>query len=361
MKTKKNTKIEPPILLPRENPHLFGHEDAIATFLSAHKNGNLPGTWLISGPRGIGKATLAYRLAKFILYNAQKQSTGLFANELPESNLSIPQNSPVFTKVSIGSHPDLLVLEAGMDSKSASGDILVDNAREIGKFLHLTSSETAYRIVIIDSIDDMNTNAANSILKLLEEPSKNSIFILVSHAPGRLLPTIRSRCRHIKLREPGTANALQVLHSIAPDIADSEAINLIDMASGSPGNAYDFYLHKGIGLYNNIATIISSIPQLDMIAVQKLSELASGKANDNSWRIIRMLLSKILIDLTKQVTKNNLPGKIINEKVKLSVAISAQRLVQIWEESNSLLEEADRLHLDRRATLVKVFTLFVRK
>lgn len=351
---------------PRENPDFFGHEDVLAILYSSFTGGKIPGAWLFSGPRGIGKATLAYRFARFMLYNSNITNDGLFAAKLPQKDLSIPGASPVFAKVSIGSHPDLLVLEAGSDdSSSVSGDILVDDARKIGNFLHLTSSETPYRIVIVDSIDDMNSNAANSILKLLEEPPLNAMFILISHSPGRLLPTIRSRCRHVKMREMAANDALKVLQNISPDISDDTGISLIELASGSAGIAYDLHINKGIEIYSSIIGILSSLPKLDIVATQKLGESVSGKNNDNYWRITRMLLNKIIIDITKlSVLENNgytIDGKKTLHNIKLSVAISTERLLEIWSESNNLLEEADNLHLDRKAILMKIFLLIAGK
>ncbi len=357
MKSKKAKQTEQAISRPCENPNFFGHEDALQTMFAAHRDGNMPGAWLISGPRGIGKATLVYRFIKFILYNSAK-SEGFFGQSIPNADLSIPATSPVFSKVSIGSHPDILVLEAGSEnSKSTSGDILVDDARRVGSFLHLTASETPYRIVIIDSIDDMNTNAANSILKLLEEPPQNAMFFLISHASGRLLPTIKSRCRQIKMRGLGGNNAIKVLQSIVPDITDAEATKLIELASGSPGCAYDLYINKGLEIYANIINIFSNLPRMSIQEIQKLGDSISGKNNEEYWRVTKILLNKIIVDITKNAAQLNNKSDISGIKL----AIGVEKLVDIWEEINNLLEDADNLHLDRKAVLVKIFALFAGK
>lgn len=353
MKSKKTKQIEHIILHPRENPNLYGHNDVITTMFSAYKNGNMPGAWLISGPRGIGKATLAYRFARFMLYNGGKKSDGFFAPEASSPTLDIPVNSPTFSKVNNGSHPDLLVLEAGAeDSKSNSDDILVDDARKIGSFLHLTSAETPYRIVIIDSIDNMNSNAANSILKLLEEPPSDAIFILISHAPGKLLPTIRSRCRQIKMRSLAEETSLKILSTLAPDISTDIASKLLELASGSPGTAYDIYINNGEDIYAKLLEILAQLPKLNIVAIQKLGDSISGKPNENNWRITRMLLNKIIIDTTKQIATG-----AQNQKMFSTAEFNADKLVQTWQEINLLLEDADNLHLDRKAILMKVFFL----
>lgn len=361
MKGKKTKQIETQLLSPRENPIFFGHEDIVADMFSAYNNSNMPGGWLISGPTGIGKATLAYRFAKFILYHGGKKLGGLFEDNT-SADLSIPQNSPSFSKVSNGTHPDLLVLEAGIkDSKSISGDILVEDARKIGSFLHLTSSETPYRIVIIDSIDNMNVNAANSILKLLEEPPANAMFILISHAPGRLLPTIRSRCRQIRMHKPDRDTALKIFREISPDASEDIALSLIELASGSPGGAYDLYVNKGVEIYDNIISILAYLPKLDIIAIQKLGESISGKTNKHSWHIFRVLLNKIVMDIARQTALNEYCyrtlGKENNAKFKLSVAIGAEKLVERWQDINNILENSEKLHLERKAMLVRIFGL----
>lgn len=357
MKSKKATKTEPQLLLPRENPNFFGYDNILADIFSSYNNGNMPGGWLISGPSGIGKATLAYRFSRFILSCSKQETAGLFANRA-SVDLSTPQNSSSFIKVSNGTHPDLLVLEAGIEGeKSIRGDILVEDARKISNFLHLTPSETPYRIVIIDSIDDMNPNAANSILKLLEEPPANAMFILISHNPGKLLPTIRSRCRHIKMHKPNNDTALKIFQTIAPDISKDIALSLIELAGGSPGSAYDLYINKGFEVYENIINVLKHLPKLDVIAIQKLGEKISGKTNKHSWRIFRMLLNKILMDITKQTALNERLGTETNATLKLTIAISAEKLVEIWEKINNILEDTDKLNLDRKAALMRIFSL----
>lgn len=353
MKSKKAKQIEHTVLHPRQRQDFFGNEGAATTMYNAFHKGNMPGAWLISGQRGIGKATLAYRFAKFVLYNGNKKTDGLFASPTPNADLSIPANSPTFSKVSNGSHPDLLVLEAGAeDSKSNSDGILVDDARKVGSFLHLTSSETAYRIVIIDSIDNMNNNAANSILKLLEEPPSNVIFILISHAPGRLLPTIRSRCRQIKMSSLDKNHAFNILQSNIPEISLGDATNLLKLASNSPGIAYDFYTNSGIDLYETILGIISELPKLDITKIQKLGDDLSGKTNENSWRLAKVIINKIIIDITKQTALSSAYTQNSG-----SLKTDSERLVKIWQEINEIFEAADNIHLDRKAVLVKIFSL----
>src|SRR5882724_5395502 len=193
---------------PRANPYLAGHEAAEASLIAAHAQGKLPHAIIIGGPRGIGKSTLAFRLARFVLSQGTS-GAGLFA--AAPASLALAEDHPVFSRVASGGHADLLTIERGINpnkwkkrdappdaearKRVLRDEIVVDDTREVANFLRLTAAEGGWRIVIVDSADDMNRNAANALLKILEEPPSRSLLLLVSHAPGRLLPTIRSRCR----------------------------------------------------------------------------------------------------------------------------------------------------------------------
>jgi DNA polymerase-3 subunit delta' len=361
MKGKKNKPAEQALLLPRENRYFLGHEEVVADFYAAYDKGNIPGGWLISGKKGIGKATLAYRLARFILYHGIKQAGGgLFASELRAPDLFIPENSATFNKVASGGHPDLLILEAGaQEFNSASGEILVEEARKISNFLHMTSSEASYRIVLIDSIDNMNANAANSILKLLEEPPTNSIFILISHSPGKLLPTIRSRCRNIKMQTPDANVAYSIFNKIVPDASSQNAAKLLEMAYGSPGVAYNLHINNGLEIYEEISAIVSQLPRLDLMAIQKLGENISGKSNDVAWDIFRAMLNKSIIDTTKHraIDYKNHNYKNINMEGRMLISNNIESLVHVWQEINAIIEDATKVHLERKAVLLRIFSL----
>ena len=176
--------------LPRESETLIGHEAAEAAMYDAI-SGRVPHAWMISGPAGIGKATLAYRFARYVLSggSGEESGPGLFGDELPPSTaaLNVSRDDPVFAQIAAGSHADMMVVERGYDEKRKKmrGEIVVDDVRKIGSFLRLTPSLGGWRVVILDSADEMNRNAANAVLKLLEEPPRQALIILVSHTPGR--------------------------------------------------------------------------------------------------------------------------------------------------------------------------------
>src|SRR6516164_3743265 len=180
------------MLAPRENPDLLGHENAERELRQLAEGGRLPHALLLTGPRGIGKATLAFRLARFLLAQPGDRA---------DSGLAVDPASNAFRRVASGGHADLLTVERAYDPRRRRrrSDIIVEDVREIAGFMRLTAAEEGWRIVIVDGAEEMNRNAANALLKSLEEPPHRALLLLISHSPGQLLPTIRSRCRRCPL------------------------------------------------------------------------------------------------------------------------------------------------------------------
>ena len=184
------------------NSILLGQAEAEASFLTAFNSGKLPHAWLICGPSGIGKATLAHRITRFVLTHGGPvaEGPGLFGDALPAvepTSLATDLESPICRRIIAGGHADFLHIQRSEDEKTGKlrKEITVNEVRAVGSFLSKTPAEGGWRVVVIDSADEMNANAANAVLKVLEEPPKRALLLLVSHNPGRLLPTIRSRCR----------------------------------------------------------------------------------------------------------------------------------------------------------------------
>ena len=219
--------IAPPA--PRENPHLVGHAHAERLMREAALSGRLHHAWLIGGAASIGKATLAYRFARALLAG------------FPGEGLAIDVDHPVFRRVARGTHADLAVLERSWDEKRRRSrtEIVADEVRAVGEFLALTPAEGGWRIVIVDGAEHLNRSAANALLKLLEEPPSRAILLLVSAAPGRLLPTIRSRCRTLRLAPLDEAAMQAALGMLRPGITHDEAHRLGLHAGGAPGRALE--------------------------------------------------------------------------------------------------------------------------
>ncbi|MGC2640233.1 MAG: DNA polymerase III subunit delta', partial [Pseudolabrys sp.] len=184
--------------LPRETTALFGHGDAERGLLDAYKSGRIPHAWLIGGPPGIGKATLAFRLARFVLAHPDP----LTSEVQKATSLAVDPAHPVARRIAAQAQGDLLVLERSINEQTGKlyTVIRVDDVRRTVSFFGSTAGEGGWRIAIVDAIDDLQREGANAILKVLEEPPQRSLLLLISHAPGRELPTIRSRCRRLLLR-----------------------------------------------------------------------------------------------------------------------------------------------------------------
>src|SRR3954454_24536493 len=182
---------------PRETTSFYGHAEAEQALLEAYRAGRMPHAWLIGGPRGIGKATLAYRMARFVF--AHPEATAQSVQNAAQ--LALPPDHPVARRIAAQGHPDLLALERVADEKGKVPMFIpVDMVRKTIRFFGSTPGGGGWRVCIVDSADEMNAAGANALLKILEEPPAKSLLLVVSHAPGRLLPTIRSRCRRLVLR-----------------------------------------------------------------------------------------------------------------------------------------------------------------
>src|SRR6202158_3625916 len=225
--------VEPQIsaVHPRQTAALFGHRDAEAALLSAYRSGRIPHAWLIGGAAGIGKATLAYRMARFVL--ARRNPLGVDVQRA--DTLWVDPSNPVARQVAAGAHGGLLTLERSLNDKGVMRTVItVDETRETISFFGSTAAVEGWRVCIVDTVDELNPNAANALLKVLEEPPQQSLFLLVSHAPARVLPTILSRCRKLLLRPLATADVISAAAQAANIAIDDPALS--EAAGGGEGS-----------------------------------------------------------------------------------------------------------------------------
>lgn len=280
---------------PRETPVLYGQQDAEADFLQAYNSGRLHHGWLITGPRGVGKATLAWKLARFLLATPPEDG-GMFAPPLPDS-LDIPEDHPVAHRVRGGADGGLLVLRRGHDDKgNLRRDITVDVTRRLQRFFGLSAPDGGRRVVIVDAADEMNPNAANALLKALEEPPGDAILLLVAHQPARLLPTIRSRCRELRLHPLGAQDMAAALTQAG---VQADGPTLAQLASGSVGAAITLAQGGGAEIYASLVRIFTTLPQIDRQMALKLAESAAGKANDARFTMLLTLFDLFMARLAR--------------------------------------------------------------
>lgn len=352
---------------PRANPDLFGHEYAEQGLLDTFRGGQLAHALLISGPEGVGKATLAYRFARFLLAQSQN-SEGQFDDGLfgpapmspPSSGLRVDPDSPVFRRVMAAGHADLISIERRVDEKSGKkkGEIVVDDVRGIGQFLSLTPAEGGWRIVIIDTADDLNRNAANAVLKVLEEPPRRSLLILISHNPGRLLPTIRSRCRKIVLRPLPEEQIAGLVASHNRDVAPEDLALLGQLSEGSIGRALSLADDNGLELYRELDGLLQTLPRLDIVRLHSLGDRLAKTGAEDTFTTAMTLLRRRLSGLVRMQADPAAYPHAAGEgdwTGRLAGTASLDRWLDVWEKISRLLARVDGANLDRKQVVLNVF------
>jgi DNA polymerase-3 subunit delta' len=250
---------------PRETFHLAGQDAAVARAARAIRNGRPPPAWLITGPPGIGKATLAYRIVRAVLAHGATAA-------VPE-DLDVPERDPTAAQVTAASHPGLLVLKRGLnDSGKLMGDLSVNVVRKLQGFFGMTSGAGGWRVAVIDTADDMNDAAANALLKMLEEPPPRALLLLLSNVPGRLLPTIRSRCQRLALRPLDDATLKKELARLLPDSDAAERASLARLAGGSLGMALQLSGGDSVALAKEADRLLDSRGPPDVAAILALGD-----------------------------------------------------------------------------------------
>jgi DNA polymerase-3 subunit delta' len=337
---------------PRETRDLFGHAAAERDLTRAFASGRMHHGWLLSGPEGIGKATLAYRLARHVLAHPHER------DPFGES-LAVADDTAAARQMLAQAHPGLLVLRRPYDTKAKrfATTLPVDEVRRLKSFLGLTGGDAQWRVVIVDTADDLNINAANALLKTLEEPPTRALFILITSEPGRLLPTIRSRCRRLDLKalEPpdlkrAAEAALLVAEKDQPKPADWE--RLVRLSGGSARRALQLFAGKGLELYEDVERIFALLPKVDWPAIHTLSDGMAQTAQEARFSSFLELLLETLARLIHVRATGQGEGADAQLAQRLITPEALPRWADAWEALVREKADADTLNLDRKSFIM---------
>ncbi|HKL65558.1 MAG TPA: DNA polymerase III subunit delta' [Roseovarius sp.] len=285
---------------PRETRHLMGQGAAEAAFLDAHAKGRLHHAWMLTGPRGVGKATLAWRIARFLLTHQEAQEDGLFGAPTPPESLDVDPGHPVARRMLALSEPGLFLLRRGPNDKGdrLAQDIRVAEVRRMSNFFSLSAADGWRRVVIVDAADELNTQAANALLKMLEEPPARTVMLLVAHQPSGLLPTIRSRCRMLRLGPLGPEDMARALDQagIAPG---EDPVVLAELSAGSVGAAVRLLTLDGAALYTEIVALMEGLPRPDRARAIRLAEAVAQRGAEARRDLLFSLIALFLARLAR--------------------------------------------------------------
>jgi DNA polymerase III subunit delta' len=324
---------------PRETPDLFGHREAETALLNAYRSGRIPHAWLIGGAQGIGKATLAYRMARFVLTHPNPLAPSVQRAE----TLAVDPADPVARQVTNGAHGGLLVLERSLNDRGVMRTVItVDETRETISFFGSTAAVDGWRVCIVDTVDELNPNAANALLKILEEPPQRSLFLLVSHSPARALPTILSRCRKLPLRPLAADDVIRAAAQAANMAADDPALTeAAEAAEGSVARAVTLLGGDALKLQQRTAALLATLPHVDPRELHALGDALGGSD--------RVALAAFVDGVDRWIGEKLRAGDANANLPRLA------RLAEVWEKIIRAARDTESYNLERKPLVFSVF------
>jgi len=324
-------------LHPRETLQLFGHAQAERSLLDAYRSGRIPHAWLIRGPRGIGKATLAYRVARFVLAHPDPADPAVQAAR----SFDLDPSHPVARRVAVQAQGDLLVLERTLNERGKlRQDIAVDDVRRTVSFFGSTAGEGGWRIAIVDAVDELNDAGANALLKVIEEPPPRTLILLVSHARGLVMPTIRSRCRVLDLRPLAAADVAPAAAAALGRDVDAEVMEVAALAEGSVERALAMLEGPDLALRRRLSEMLQRLPETDPLALHALGDAMAG------------------VDPRPLATFVDTVNGWLSARVAVPEEIGRMaRTAEAWEKVNRAAGEVREFNLERKPLVFSVFAV----
>ena len=332
-------------LPPRATSVLFGHADAEAALLTSYRGGRIPHAFLIVGPKGIGKATLAYRLARFVLAHPDPQAREVAA----ATSLAIDPDHPVARRIAAQAQGDLLILERTPNEKGVlRQQIAVDDVRRTVSFFGSTAGEGGWRIAIVDAVDELNRSGANALLKVLEEPPQRALLLLVSHSVARVPATLRSRCRTVTLRPLAEGDvAAAVAAAAEAESTGTDVTAAAAAAEGSDARALALLDGDALELRQQALDLLDQLPALDTGALHALGEAISG----TDPQPLAAVLDTVNAWLSERLVQEN------GENDRGEKLTRLNRLAEASERINQAARDAETYNLERKPLVFGVFGL----
>ncbi|MBK0398499.1 DNA polymerase III subunit delta' [Limibaculum sp. M0105] len=349
---------------PRDSVHLIGQGPAERAFLDVWRAGRLHHAWLLRGPRGIGKATLAYRIARaLIAAPTDDAGPSLFGGDaaigpsVPDT-LDPPDACPVLTRIRAGAEPRLAVLRRGLNDKSRPYSVIrIDEVRDLRRFLGLSAADGGWRAVVVDAADEMNVQAQNAILKMLEEPPARTAFLLVSHSPAALLPTIRSRCRTLDLAPLSPADLAAALEAAGAPVDPSGQAALAELAGGSVGAALRLLEGDGLELCQRVIAALSGGGCVDRTALIALADAVGARGAETRYALALDLIIVVAGRLARHAAGITPAAEVARGEAQLASRIARHPAqAALWAEAASRLAartaHARAVNLDPAQTIM---------
>ncbi len=327
---------------PRETLGLVSHAAQERAFLDALTAGRMHHAWLLGGPEGIGKASFAYRAARFMLAAGSPQ-----ARAAGRTDLAMPEADPASRRIMAQSHPDLHVLRRILkpDGKSYTSNIPVDAVRRLIDRFGSSAAEGGWRVCIVDSAEDMDRPTANALLKLLEEPPPQALFLIVAHAPGRMLPTIRSRCRLLTFEPLSATDVVEAgrlaLERMEAPFDQSALLRAARLSEGSVRRALTYVDPETLALVEAVRARLDALPQIDTPALLALAEDVAGKAGERDFAV--------MIETIQGWLSDHLHAHAAARPARLAP------LAEVWEKLGQAAREVETYNLDRRPLVITMF------
>ena len=344
-----------PVPAPWANEELIGHDETEHQLAGLVASERIAGAWIIGGKAGIGKATLAWRLARHLLCGPGED---LFGE--PPATLDFNAGDPAAAWISARSHGDVLGIELTVGERGKRRqEIVVDDARRIRPFFARTAGNDGWRVAIIDDADLMNSSAANAALKVIEEPPRRAVVLLVSAVPSSLLATIRSRCRKLNLSPLLNEQVELLLERFLPDLPAEERDWLARLSGGSPGRALMLAEKDGVALYREMIGLIAMAPNIDPAALHRLAERLGRPGGEASWHLAFDFLTNWSAAMIRKAATGKDTTPVLPEETEAMARIAGdpalERWIAVWEKVAHLRRTVQSLHLDRRQSILSVF------